>query len=258
MRINAAFIGAGNVATHLAPALENIGVVITHIYNRTPKEGVNLVKKLYQAELKSDLDFSSSDVDIIFITVADDALQEVISELSVHEDTIVVHTSGAQPIDILAYHFPIYGVFYPLQTFSKSKQVNFKDIPLLTEGSDKKTIALISSLGKRLTGNVKEVSSEERAYVHLAAVFACNFSNHMIRVAEELLRQHKLDIKILLPLISETMNKALNMGAEQAQTGPARRHDLKTLDKHVVMLQKNEDIAEIYKLISQHILNSYS
>lgn len=257
MPLNAAFIGAGNVAWHLAPALENIGVVITHIYNRTPKSGVNLVKKLYQAELKDDLDFSSLKVDIIFITVADDALEEIISKLSIHKDTIVIHTSGAQSMDILAYHFPKCGVFYPLQTFSKSRKIYFKDVSLLIEATDKKIIALLSGLGRKLTGNVKEVSSEQRAYVHLAAVFACNFSNHMLFLAGKLLHQQKLDIKNLLPLISETIDKALTIGAEQAQTGPARRHDLKILDKHVEMLQKDEDMSEIYKLISQHILDSY-
>lgn len=258
MRIKAAFIGAGNVAMHLAPALENVGIVINYIYNRTPKEGLNLVKKLYQAELMDDLDFSSSDVDIIFVTVADDSLQEVISALSVHKNTIVVHTSGAQPLDILSYHIPRCGVFYPLQTFSKTKLLNFKGIPLLIEGSDKDTVDFLAGIGKKLTGYVKEVSSKKRVSVHLAAVFACNFSNHMLLLAERLLNQNNLDIKILLPLISETMNKALDVGARQAQTGPARRHDLKTLDKHVELLKNDEEMREIYKIISQNILDAYS
>ena len=257
MRITAAFVGAGNLAWHLAPALENIGIVITHIYNRTPKKGMELVRRLYRAELKDDLNFSLSRIDVLFLAVSDDALPEVISGLSIHKETIVVHTSGSQPVDLLSYHFPNYGVFYPLQTFSKNTRTNFKDIPLLVEGSDKQIANLLYKIGKKLTGNTLEVSSDKRAYIHLAAVFACNFSNHMLRLSQELLGQHKLDINILVPLVTETINKSLTIGPGEAQTGPARRHDLKTLDRHVAMLKKNEEMLEVYKLISQHILDSY-
>lgn len=257
MGINVGFIGAGNVAWHLAPALDNIGAKVTYVYNRTPDAGKALVKRLYEAQYTDHLDLSNKGLDLVIIAVSDDHIEKIASELIVGRNTIVVHSSGAQSIDILDYYFEKYGILYPLQTFSKSKKVNFKDIPVLIEGSDTQTTELLHKLVTRLTDSVQEVSSRDRLYVHLAAVFACNFSNHMLTIAESILKQHKLSLNILHPLISETINKSLELGPKAAQTGPAKRHDLKTLDKHMAQLSKDEELSELYKIISQHIINSF-
>lgn len=258
MRINAAFVGAGNVAWHLAPALDNAGVIITEVYNRNKKEGAALVKRLYQAQVKDDLDFSRNPVDVIFLCVADDVIEDLAAQLIIDSNTIVAHLSGALPIISLSNYFRSSGVFYPLQTFSKTKNVDFRQVPILIEGTDKHTLTTLKMIGQALSRNVFTVTSAERSAVHLAAVFASNFANHMLTISEKLLKKEKLNLSILHPLISETIKKAITIGPTNAQTGPARRQDLKTLDKHITMLQEDEETAEIYRLVSQHILDSYS
>lgn len=257
MKKSIAFIGAGNVAWHLAPALDNIGYAVKEVFSRSRSNSSALVKKLYSAEVITITEFDHISADIIIISVPDDAIEEVADQISVPENKIIVHTSGAKPIDLLSYRFSKTGVFYPLQTFSKSKKVDFKDIPILIEGSDRNTEKELFTIARPLSANVKAVSSSDRRYVHLAAVFACNFSNHMLSMAEDILKEKNLDLKLLYPLISETMNKALVMGPKPAQTGPAKRHDLKTLDQHLAMLENNSELAEIYRLLSQHIIDEY-
>lgn len=258
MSLNIGFAGAGNVAWHLAPALENMGIKITHVYNRSSKSGTLLVKRLYQGEFISEPNFTALNLDILFLCVPDDAIESLADEIKVDNNTIVVHTSGPQSLDILSYRFKRAGVFYPLQTFSKNKKVDFQDIPLLIEGSDSSTENLLLGIAKKLSSQTKRVGSTERKYVHLSAVFACNFSNHMLYIAEGILKEKGQNLQILYPLISETINKALEVGPAGAQTGPARRQDLRTLDKHLDMLNKDEEVAEIYRLISQHILDTYN
>ncbi|MGK7389564.1 MAG: Rossmann-like and DUF2520 domain-containing protein [Candidatus Cyclobacteriaceae bacterium M2_1C_046] len=256
MQRSVAFIGAGNVSWHLAPALDNIGYAVSEVISRSEKSASALLKRLYQAHYYDSYDLSGLKADIIFLCIPDDAIEEIADLLVVPEDKILLHTSGAKSIDCLSNRFHKSGVFYPLQTFSKSKKVNFKDIPILVEGSDKIIEQQLLSMAKKLSKNVELVSSEKRKHVHLSAVFACNFSNHMMSISEDILNTHNLNIELLYPLISETINKALALGPKPAQTGPAKRHDLKTLDQHMKMLEADPELAEIYRLISQNIINN--
>lgn len=252
------FVGCGNVAWHLAPALENTGNKVVETYSRNIANAKALALRLYEANPTVSLDFSKSEAQLFIISVADDAIEEVLKELILPENTIVVHTSGSRPLSILEYiptsHI---GVFYPLQTFSKSKKLDFNQIPILIESEDKSTLKTLIKLGKLLSKNVKEVNSSDRMLLHISAVFACNFTNHMLSISSELLKEKSIDFALLKPLIVETINKGLAIGPLKAQTGPAKRQDFDLLEKHMEYLSDKPELAEIYHIISQHIITTF-
>ena len=255
---NIALVGSGNLAWHLGPALENAGHSIRQVYSRNKKNAKKLIERLYAAELNTDLNFADVSLDLVIIAVSDDAIEAVAQELVLPESAILVHTSGAQSLEKLGYAAAeAVGVFYPLQTFSKQKKVDFEHIPILIESEDKSARKTLHRIAASISQSVYEVDSSQRAYLHIAAVFACNFTNHMISIAEQLLGEQKLPKHILSPLISETINKALEIGASNAQIGPAQRGDLQTLEKHMALLSGNQELAEIYRLITQHIIDTH-
>ncbi len=252
------FIGSGNLAWHLAPALDNAGFSVREVYSREPKNAKALVGKLYEGEVKKDLDFTDSKSRIFIIAVSDDAIESVVQEIVLPENAIVVHTSGSQPLSLLHYAATENsGVFYPLQTFSKNKKVDFKEIPLFIESENKEVEKLLMEMGQAISKKVAKIDSRQRKALHVAAVFASNFTNHMLSISNDILKAYKLDSEVLKPLIAETITKALAIGPREAQTGPARRGDLELLDNHYSFLEGDEEVAEIYKLVSQHILDQY-
>ncbi len=253
-----AFIGAGNVAWHLAPALENAGYPVVEVYSQSKKNASKLIDRLYQAEVNADLDFSSSKAELFIIAVSDDAIAEVSQNLVLPDRAVVVHTSGAQSLGVLGYTAAdATGVFYPLQTFSKSKKVSFSDIPICIEAEDHKTEKLLKAIAKDISKKVYTLSSTDRKALHVAAVFASNFTNHCLMLAEQILKSKNIEFDILKPLVIETVNKALEIGPVNSQTGPAKRHDFQTLDGHMSFLEENEELAELYRLISQNIVDNY-
>ena len=252
------FIGSGNLAWHLAPALDNTGYSVREVYSREPKNAKALVGKLYEGEVKKDLDFSTSKSSIFIIAVSDDVIESVVQEIVLPENAVLVHTSGSQPLSLLDYAATENsGVFYPLQTFSKNKKVDFKDIPIFIESESREVEKLLTEMAKAISRKVVRIDSRQRKALHVAAVFASNFTNHMLRISKDILSEYKLDSDLLKPLIAETITKALAIGPEEAQTGPARRGDLELLDNHYAFLEEDEEVAEIYKLVSQHILDQY-
>jgi predicted short-subunit dehydrogenase-like oxidoreductase (DUF2520 family) len=252
------FIGAGNVAWHLAPALDNTDFAVREVYSRNPAHAAALVDKLYEAEVKHSLDFSDSPSSIFIIAVPDDAIQSVVQEIILPDEAILVHTSGSQPLSALGYAaIPGIGVFYPLQTFSKSKKVDFTDVPIFVESENPAAEKVLLAMAKAISKNVHQISSQERKAMHVAAVFASNFTNHMLLIAQQIMKENNLSFDWLKPLIAEMINKSISIGPEQAQTGPARRGDFEILDRHMEFLQHDEQRAEIYKVISQHIIDRY-
>lgn len=252
------FIGSGNLAWHLAPALDNVGYPVREIYSQNPKHAGALVGKLYEAQVNSSLDFSTSASKIFIISVSDDALEDVVQNLILPENAIVVHTSGSQPLSILDdAGSQNMGVFYPLQTFSKTKKVDFKTTPIFIESENSDVEKTLMKMAKAISGKVKRINSEERKALHVAAVFASNFTNHMLTLSKQVADQNNLDFDLLKPLIAETLNKSLEIGPEKAQTGPAVRGDFEILESHMEFLKENPEVAEIYKIISQHIIDSY-
>jgi predicted short-subunit dehydrogenase-like oxidoreductase (DUF2520 family) len=252
------FIGSGNLAWHLAPALDNAGFTVCEVYSRTAKNAKALVGKLYQAEVKNTLDFSDSSSSVFIICVSDDAIEEIVQEIVLPENAILVHTSGSQPLNVLAYAAILkIGVFYPLQTFTKQKKVDFSDIPLFIESTDDETSSILRRMAKSISKRVEVIDSSKRIALHIAAVFASNFTNHMLTISKSIMDVSGLQYEWLKPLIAETITKSLAIGPEAAQTGPAKRGDFEILDKHLALLQNDEQIAELYKLISQHIIDTH-
>jgi predicted short-subunit dehydrogenase-like oxidoreductase (DUF2520 family) len=257
--MNVSFIGAGNLAWHLAPALDNTDFAVREVFSQQRKNASALADKLYQAEVKSTLDFSSSTSRIFIIAVTDDAISEVVAGITLPPKAILVHTSGSQPLSILGdIATPNTGVFYPLQTFTKNKKVDFRDIPFFIESENAETEKVLMAMARAVSKKVYKSSSSKRKALHVAAVFASNFTNHMFSIAQNILEANKLDFELLKPLIAETINKSLAIGPDKAQTGPAKRGDLEILDNHMEFLANDEAVAEIYRVVSQHIVDQYS
>jgi predicted short-subunit dehydrogenase-like oxidoreductase (DUF2520 family) len=252
------FIGSGNLAWHLAPALDNSDFPVQEVYSKNPVHAALLVERLYEADVKASLDFSTSSSGVFIIATTDEAIEEVVQEIILPEDAILVHTSGSQPLSILGYAATQnLGVFYPLQTFSKDKKIDFKEVPVFIESANPVTEKMLRTIGNALSKVVIPLKSYERKALHVAAVFASNFTNHMLLVAQDIMKEHRLSYDWLKPLIAEMINKSLSIGPENAQTGPARRGDLEILDKHLEFLQEDPSMAELYKVISQHIIDRY-
>ncbi len=256
MNFKIAVLGTGNVASHLVPALENAGHTLTEIYAREIAQAEKLCDSAYVAEPKDDLDFSDSDAQIFILAVSDTAISELADEIILPENSILVHTSGTVPLSILGYSSASYtGIFYPLQTFTKGREIDFDDVPFLIESEDQETLQILKKVAKSLSNQVYLVKSKDRLALHIAAVFASNFTNHMIRLSEEIMGRQGLDFEMLKPLIIESISKSLQLGAKRSQTGPAVRGDYSTLDSHHQFLSYNEQVAELYRLISQDIID---
>lgn len=242
-------IGAGRLAFHLGQALKSAEFNLMGLYNRTADNGKELAEAL-DADLYLSYTEIPKDADWYIIAVSDSAIAEVSHQLQ-GVNGMVTHTSGSVDLDALQQHAKR-GVFYPLQTFSRRKAVRFQDIPMLVEGVDPETEEMLVGAAARISHRVERIDSQQRQYLHLSAVFACNFSNHMYAIAEMLMRSRGMKFDLLHPLIVETTEKALEKGPYSVQTGPAVRRDQSTLDKHVTLLEQH-NWAELYKLISESI-----
>ncbi|OIN60288.1 Rossmann-like and DUF2520 domain-containing protein [Arsenicibacter rosenii] len=260
------FIGAGNLAWHLAPAFENAGHQINEVYSRRTEQARRLISILYDAGVRTDLNFADSSSQLFVLAVADDAMEEVCQQLVLPENAIVVHVSGAKPLAQLRRWMAIYsdvpvrtGVFYPLQTFSRDQPpLSFEQIPLCLEADDKETEDILVGLGQELSDIVYLITSDERRLLHMAAVFACNFTNHLLAIAKDLTETNEVPFKLLKPLIRETIRKGLSAGhPADVQTGPARRGDQQTMQAHLTLLSDQPQLAEMYELMSDSIARMY-
>jgi len=257
MKFTIAIIGTGNVAWHLSSALENAGHEILEVYGRDIQKARQLSSRLYATEPQDHLDFTESNANLFIIAVSDQAIAPIAEAVLLPERSILVHTSGTMPLDILSYSSADFtGILYPLQGFTKSREVSFEDVPFLLEAADKETLKNLKKLCKSLKAPSYEIRSKDRRSVHVAAVFAANFTNHMVFLAESIMKRQGLDFDILKPLIIEQMNKTLLLGASEAQTGPAVRNDINTLENHHDYLSYNQQLAEIYRNISQDIIDA--
>lgn len=248
---NIVLFGAGNVATHLGIAIQNTGRKIVQVYSRTDEAAMQLAEKLNSA-YTSDLGKIKRDADLFIISVADDAVGDVAVKL----DTLngmVVHTSGSVAMEILSESSANYGVLYPLQTFSKSREADFSNIPLCVEASSGENLQKLKALAENLSGKVVEIDSDQRKILHLAAVFASNFPNFMYRAADDILKGSNLDFDLLRPLILETAKKIQQMNPVEAQTGPAMRGDERILSEQLELLAKYPEYRKIYEILSEGI-----
>ena len=247
-------LGSGNVATHLGNILYNSGQNIIEVYNKFDESGTTLSKKL-NANFINNISGINKNADLYIISVVDDYLEELVSKLNV-EKGIVVHTSGTKNMESLN-KFENYGVFYPLQTFSKNTNLDYKNIPFLLEANTDKNLKLLKDFCKTFSNNIFEINSEKRKIVHTSAVFACNFTNYMFSISEDILKKNDISFDILKPLIQETVNKAIANGSKQSQTGPAKRKDINLINEHLKLLEFDKDYQKIYGLLSESIIKDF-
>lgn len=244
-------IGAGNVATHLAKAFKAVNVQVAQVWSYHYENALLLASQVDAVAIK-DLSAIDSTLDLCLIAVKDDAIADLIPKLT-DFNGIVVHTSGSVSMNVFESLIKKYGVFYPLQTFSKNKVLNFLNVPLCVEANEENTLTVLKEIANKLSTNVSEVNSEKRKILHLSAVFACNFTNHLYALAEKVLTVNGLDFDILRPLISETANKVQDELPLDVQTGPAVRNDNETIKKHEELLKDQSALLDIYKKLSASI-----
>ena len=246
-------VGAGNLATHLARAFYKKGFRILQVYSRTPESAARLAQEV-EADPVTDPAALTTWGRLYMAALTDEALPGLIPALtSGRNRALWVHTAGSLPLDLWAGHAERYGVFYPLQTFSRQHEVDFGRIPVFVEGSDPDTTALLHAVAATVSAKVYEATSAQRRYLHLGAVLACNFTNHLYTLASDLLVRHGLPFDALQPLIDETARKVHELSPHQAQTGPAARGDRHVMDEHLRLLEEDPYLAQVYRLLSQGI-----
>ncbi|MDC6405440.1 MULTISPECIES: Rossmann-like and DUF2520 domain-containing protein [Maribacter] len=244
--ISVVIIGTGNVAQNLASVL--YGVPEIHLAGILGRSEASVSH--FEGKVNVILDWMEiPKANIYIIAVKDDAIQEVSDALNV--EGMVVHTSGSVGLDTLSKH-QRRGVFYPLQTFTAGKIIDFKTVPMCLEVFNEKDMEILETLGRKISDNVQHIDSAQRKVLHVAAVFVNNFTNYMYTIGKQICNENDLDFSILYPLIKETAAKIETLSPEAAQTGPAIRSDLKTLHGHLTLLT-DEKHRTLYKLISNAI-----
>ena len=252
---NISFAGAGRVAQALCREMYFAGHKIGLIVSESEKNGRSLADSC-KASWSTDLIFPDSS-NLIIVAVPDHRLKLVLEKISCRAETLVAHTAGSIGTDVFPEHFKQKGVFYPLQTFSKERKVGFKDLPFLIESSDKQSDAILKGLAESIGGKAHFTDTEHRRMLHVAAVFVCNFTNHMLTAGKEVATKAGFPYEVLRPLIIETFSKALDTGSENSQTGPAIRNDLNTIEKHLELLSFSPELKRIYNEMTTSIIKYY-
>lgn len=247
-------IGAGNLATQLAHALLENGHHIIQVYSRTEQSASALATQC-SCTFTTALNEILPQANYYIYSVKDDALPELISAVN-SDFGIHMHTAGSVDMSVFTQSKSNFGVFYPLQTFSKNKSVKFDNIPIFVEANSDANLRKITLFAGSLSSKVIPCDSKQRMSLHLAAVFSCNFTNYLYQVAAQILEENKLDFNLVLPLIEETTAKLKHLSPVEAQTGPAVRNDQLTMNKHVEALQDMPALASLYKLLSNNILKN--
>lgn len=248
-----ALIGAGNLATRLGLALVEKGQTVVQVYSRTQASAAALGKALHCPAVSS-LSDVCTDADVYVVAVKDAAFADVSAALvSPRRGALFVHTAGSLPMSVWEGVAPRHGVFYPMQTFSKQRAVDFSAIPLFIEANNAADLCLLRDLASTLSAHVHEADSRQRRALHLAAVFACNFTNHMYALCSHLLDEAGLPFEVMLPLIDETAAKVHELSPSLAQTGPAVRYDENVISRHLEALAAHPEWQELYEQISKSI-----
>jgi len=244
-------IGSGNVGTHLAKRLFEKGHSIVQVFSRNIDNASELALQV-NAEPICDLNKLKDNIELIIIAVKDDAIESVAKAISL-DNVLMVHTSGATPSTVFDKHTNRFGIFYPLQTFSKAKSADFEKLPICIDANKEEDLKCLEELANSICPNVYRINDKERAILHVCAVMVNNFTNHLFAMADDILQQENLTLDILKPLISETVKKIENHPPKQMQTGPAIRKDENTINNHLQFLDKYPNYQLIYKLLSDSI-----
>lgn len=245
------FVGAGNLATRLALCLKQQDHIISQVYSRTEKSAKELASLVEAKWTINPAEFDNT-VDLVLVAISDKVFDEVLSKFDFN-DCLLAHTAGSMPMNCLEKYSSNIGVFYPLQTFSKQREVDFSVIPMCIESETDKNKDVLIELANSISNSVQEVSSEKRKRLHLSAVWVCNFVNHMYAIGDDLLAEIDLPFSMLHPLISETAAKSMEFAPTDVQTGPAVRFDANVINKHLQMLDEKKQVlySEISKSIYQ-------
>lgn len=244
-------IGAGNVAHHIGKRFVECGFSISYVISRNFNHARNL-SQIIGGEALDKIPGKINSVDLIVISVNDSEYHHIIKNINPERNILVLHTSGSIGMNVFSGKKFDYGILYPFQTFSKNREIDFTKVPLFLEAKNDETYKKIEDIASKLSQTVLNVDSEKRAYIHLAGVFACNFVNHLFVEANDILAKQNIDFSVLSPLITETVQKAIETSPFEAQTGPAIRHDENIIQKHLNLLDYEKQ-KELYLCISNLI-----
>jgi len=247
------FLGAGNVATHLAKSFADKNIKILQVYNHN-LEKAKILAQLINSDYTDEAANINKLADVYILAVSDAAIEDLSSSLSnTLKGKLVVHTSGAISSDVFTRHYERFGIFYPLQTFTIGSKPEWKNIPIFISANKTNDYNILSDLAYSISNTVESITDQQRLILHLSAVFVNNFSNHLFTLADQLLAEHDLNFRFLMPLIEETVNKIKSQKPSEVQTGPAKRGDLITIQKHLEAIKDNKSLQKIYLDISRSI-----
>lgn len=249
---NIILIGSGNIATQLGIELKKKQFNILQVYSRT-LDSARVLAKNIDADFTNDIHKLQTNADLYIVAITDNAVKSVVSDIFLN-DKLIIHTSGSLPIQILKNCSTNFGSIYPVQTFTKESKINFKNLPLCLEATNDEACNTLTSFAKKISDNVQMISFEQKKYLHIAAVFANNFSNFMFNISEDILKKHDLSFDLLKPLIQATADKIATHKPSEVQTGPAVRKDLNIIKKHLELLNTEPNYKEIYELITKQII----
>ncbi|MEI6817923.1 MAG: Rossmann-like and DUF2520 domain-containing protein [Bacteroidota bacterium] len=244
-------IGSGNVATDLGKAFQKGGHEIVQVYSNTAANATKLAKEL-KCDSTSKVDLIYSKADVYFVAIKDDMIETFAKKFN-WAGRIMVHTCASLPMDVFKNSTKEYGVFYPLQSFNKERKLNLSTIPVFIEANSAKTKKVMKELAKCISDKTYEITYEQRLTLHAAAVFANNFTNHLYKIASDILRTSGLEFDVLKPLIKETADKVMTLDPAAVQTGPAQRKDVKTIKKHFDLLKNFPAYQNIYEQLTESI-----
>lgn len=245
-------IGAGNVATHIATRFFQNEIQIIEVWSKHGENAVKLAEKV-NAKVCLNLSDIDTNIDLLVISVRDDAMNEVLSQLPFGINALV-HTSGSLDMQLLKGKATSIGVLYPLQSFNKTDVVDWENVPVCVEANTDSFTEQLFELGKQLNGNVQYINSTQRVHLHIAAVIANNFTNYLYSLSHELTVDQKISFSLLLPLIKQTANRLTHNDPFLLQTGPANRHDVELIKKHIDLLKDHPEAAEVYEFLSNKII----
>lgn len=243
-------IGSGNVAFHLAKAFTQNGITLKQIFGRNEKE-LQIISE--ETHVPYSTQFLEK-AELYILAVSDSAVEEV-SQWIKNEQCIVAHTSGSLPKEILKGKYRK-ASFYPLQTFSKTKNLVYNKIPFFVEAENENDLNILKNLSSKISENIQISNYEQRKYIHLTAVFSCNFVNHLFARAKEISDSQNIPFEYFLPLINETVGKIYELEPQKAQTGPAVRNDKRILELHQQLINNPEQL-KIYKTMNESIQRMY-
>ncbi len=254
LKIN--LLGAGNLAWHLGPALQQAGHTVLQVFSRTEGSARSLAERM-GVEWTSDPGRLNPEAGLLLFCIPDRAIREFSCRIELKTGPIMVHTAGSVPMDVFSGIATDYGVLYPLMTFSRDREMDFSRVPVCIEANNPESLAAVERMARGISGRIVRMDSEQRRFLHLAGVIASNFSNHMYHLSRDLMSDRGLDFGLLMPLIMETTSKATEMDPAEAQTGPASRNDTEVVRAHIDLLKGYPELQKIYTFVSESITNHF-